>query len=170
MAKKRKRRRRAPVSRQARQGPPVRPTAAEAEDAPRSQPARGRGAKGPPPPPWGSFPLSELVIFVAIVLLLGGFFTGPPQGAVMLGAGLVLGSLAGLELAVREHFAGYRSHTILLAGLAGVATLAVLVTLTGLHPAACVAAGAAVFGVLVWVLANAFRDRSGGSYFRFGGG
>ena len=29
----------------------------------------------------------------------------------MLIAGLVLGSLAGLELAAREHFAGYRSHS-----------------------------------------------------------
>ena len=41
----------------------------------------------------------------------------------MLGVGLVLGSLAGLELSVREHFAGYRSHTLLLAAAVGVATL-----------------------------------------------
>ncbi|MGZ5310852.1 MAG: hypothetical protein ACXWZW_01480 [Solirubrobacterales bacterium] len=139
---------------------------AGAADAPR----RGRSAQGPPPPPWGSFPLSEIVVLVAIVLLLGGFLAGPPQGPIMLGTGLVLGSLAGLELAVREHFAGYRSHSVLLAGAAGVATLAALLALTGLHPAACAAAGAAVFAALVWALANAFRERSGGSLYRFGRG
>jgi len=42
-----------------------------------------------------------------------------------LGKGL-LGSLAGLELSIREHFAGYRSHTTLLAGVA--AFVAVVVT------------------------------------------
>lgn len=109
-------------------------------------------------------------MLVAIVLLLGGFLAGPPQGPIMLGTGLVLGSLAGLELAVREHFAGYRSHSVLLAGAAGVATLAALLALTGLHPAACAAAGAAVFAALVWALANAFRERSGGSLYRFGRG
>lgn len=109
-------------------------------------------------------------MLVAIVLLLGGFFAGPPQGPIMLGTGLVLGSLAGLELAVREHLAGYRSHSVLLAGAAGVATLAALLALTGLHPAACAAAGAAVFAALVWALANAFRERSGGSLYRFGRG
>ena len=33
-------------------------------------------------------------------------------------------SLAGLELSIREHFGGYRSHTLLLAAAAAVATLA----------------------------------------------
>ena len=33
---------------------------------------------------------------------------------------------AGLELSIREHFAGYRSHTLLLSGVAGAAVLAAL--------------------------------------------
>ncbi len=45
----------------------------------------------------------------------------------MLIAGLVLGSLAGLELAAREHFAGYRSHSSLLAACAAFATGALIV-------------------------------------------
>ena len=45
----------------------------------------------------------------------------------MLIAGLVLGSLAGLELAAREHFAGYRSHSSLLAACAAFATGALVV-------------------------------------------
>src|SRR5687768_9834705 len=51
-----------------------------------------------PPPPWGSFPLSELAIFVAIVLLIGSFFVRGETGGVMFIAGLALGTLAGLEV------------------------------------------------------------------------
>ena len=37
----------------------------------------------------------------------------------MIAVGLALGALAGMELSIREHFAGYRSHTLLLSGAAG---------------------------------------------------
>ena len=40
------------------------------------------------------------------------------QGDVRFIAGLALASLGGLELAVREHLAGYRSHSSLIAGVA----------------------------------------------------
>ena len=103
-----------------------RPIAAQDPAAAVEATPSARRTDGPPPAPWGSFPLSELVVVVAIVLLVAGFFVAPPRGAVMIGAGLVLGSLAGLELAVREHFAGYRSHTLLLAGAVGVAVVAAL--------------------------------------------
>jgi uncharacterized membrane protein YhiD involved in acid resistance len=103
---------------------------------------------------------------VALVLLLAGFFVEPPRGALMIGAGLVLGSLAGLELAVREHFSGYRSHTLLIAGAAAMATLAGTFALTEIHPAICLAAAATVFGLCAWLLAGAFRRRSGGALFR----
>ena len=146
-------------------GSPVR-----ADDAARARGGRARGAKGAPPPPWGSFPLSEIVVFIALVLLVAGFFIGPPQGPVMLGMGLVLGSLAGLELAVREHFAGYRSHTLLLAGAAGIAVIIAAALIAGLAPLIAAIAGAAVFGALAWPLATAFRNRSGGALFRAGRG
>ena len=131
---------------------------------------RGGGGAGAPPPPWGAFPLSEIVVFVALVLLLLGFFVGPPQGPVMLGTGLVLGSLAGLELAIREHFSGYRSHTLLLAGAAGIAVILIAVLLADLTPLIAAIAGVAVAAALAWPLANAFRNRSGGALFRAGRG
>ena len=46
--------------------------------------------------------------------------SGEPRTTLLFG-GLVLISIASLELAIREHFAGYRSHTMLLAAAAAVA-------------------------------------------------
>src|SRR5215218_1999301 len=82
-----------------------------------------------PPAPWGDVPLVELVelvVLLGIVLLIAGFIVGGSNGTVMIAAGAVLCSIAGLELAIREHFGGYRSHTFLLAGAAGVGTLIAL--------------------------------------------
>jgi hypothetical protein len=109
------------------------------------------------------------VIFVGIVLLIAGFFVAPPRGAVMLGAGLTLASLGGLELAVREHFAGYRSHTSLMAGAVGIAVLGGLLALTKISPAICVGAAVIAFGLSAWLFALRFRARSGGALFRFKG-
>jgi lysylphosphatidylglycerol synthetase-like protein (DUF2156 family) len=85
----------------------------------------------------------------------------------MVFAGLVLGSLGGLELAIREHFAGYRSHTTLLAG--GVALVAgtLLVLTVGkilLPVLAAVALG--VFVACFVLFRRVFRKRSGGLSFR----
>ena len=151
--------------------------AAEAPAEPRSAVARDDeqrvrsarrtpGDDGPPAPPWGSFPLSELVIVVALVMLVVGFFTGPPRGGILLGTGLALGSLAGLELAVREHFSGYRSHTILLGGAVGTALVAVLLLAVKAPPIAAAAAGAVALGVSAYFFAGAFRRRSGGALFK----
>jgi len=125
-----------------------------------------RKKKDPPPPaPWGSFPLSELVVFVAIVLIVGGLFVQPPRRNIMLGAGLALGSLAGLELSVREHFAGYRSHTLLLSGACGIAALAAVLALS-LPPLVALISGAAAFGLGAWLFTRAFKRRAGGATFR----
>ncbi len=102
-------------------------------------------------------------------MLIAGFAVAPPRGAVLIGIGLVLGSLAGLEVSVREHFTGYRSHTLLLAGAAGIAILAGLVILTDLHPGVSTAAAVLAFVLCAYLLANTFRRRSGGALFRFKG-
>jgi hypothetical protein len=119
-----------------------------------------------PPPLWGSFPLTEIVIFVGLLLLVVGFFFPPPQGLVMIGVGLGLGSLAGLELSIREHFAAYRSHTLLLSAAIGVPVFGGLFLATKLSPAICVAVGLLAFGGAAWFFASAFRRRSGGALYR----
>jgi hypothetical protein len=147
------------------------PSGAETLAAPAPKPPTARRRKdGPPPAPWGDFPLSEIVIFIGIVLLIAGFFVAPPQGFVMIAVGLGLGSLAGLELSIREHFAAYRSHTLLLSAAVGVPVFGLLFVATKFSPAICVAVGALAFGGAAWVFASAFRRRSGGALYRLKGG
>ena len=49
----------------------------------------------------------------------------------MLALGFTLGALGGLDTTVREHFAGYRSHTLVLSAFPAVA-LTVIAALAGL--------------------------------------
>jgi hypothetical protein len=118
-----------------------------------------------PPAPWGSFPLVELVVLVALVMLVAGFVVQGTRGTTMIGVGLALGALAGVELSIREHFAGYRSHTLVLSGALGVA---VLVALALLAPSvwlpAALAAALASFALASWALTRAFRRRSGQAF------
>src|SRR3954465_5836818 len=128
------------------------PPAVVLDDRQRARAARRRAsADDRPPALWGDFPLSEIVVFIGTLLLIAGFFVAPPQGFVMIAVGLGLGSLAGLELSVREHLAGYRSHTLVLSGAVGVPVFGVLFVVTTVPAAICVAAGAVAFGGSAWL-------------------
>jgi hypothetical protein len=131
---------------------------------------RGRpGIDERPPAPWGKFPLVELVVLLALGLFVSALFVGGPRGVVMLMAGLALGSLAGLELSIREHFAGYRSHTTLLAGAAAFACVAIVYFAGGnsdVARALIIPIGGTVFAVAFWLLREVFKRRSGGLGFR----
>lgn len=123
-----------------------------------------------PPAPWGSFPLIEIAVFVGLVMLvLGFFFVGGSRGVILIVTGLLLGSISGLELAIREHFAGYRSHTLLLAGFPAAAVLGVLFYAdpNGLPPLVRALIGVAAFAAGAVLLIRVFRKRSGGHSFRF---
>jgi hypothetical protein len=120
-----------------------------------------------PPPPWGKFPLTELVIFLGIVLMTWGFLSSGSKGNVRLAAGLALASLGGLELASREHLAGYRSHSSLLAGAAALLVVSVLALGPGPHVAwALLIIAAVVFAAAFYGLRELFKRRSGGLGFR----
>jgi hypothetical protein len=80
-----------------------------------------------PRAPWHPFPLVELCVLAGIVLIVLGLIAhDSAHGRAMLVSGLALGSLGGLDTAAREHFAGFRSHTLLLAGVPAVALAGVL--------------------------------------------
>jgi hypothetical protein len=118
-----------------------------------------------PPPPWGDVPLVELVVLGGLVLLVAGFIVGGSRGAVMIAAGVVLCSIAGLELAIREHFGGFRSHTFLLSGAVAVGVIAALVFLTpGLWLPFALAIAVAAFAAIAWLLTRAFQRRTGRAF------
>jgi hypothetical protein len=137
-----------------------------------AQPARRRGRPTideRPPAPWGKFPLVELVVLLALILLPLSFVVGGARGKIMLTAALAFGSLGGLELSIREHFAGYRSHTTLLAGGAAFVAMAILYVLAGksdLTRALLIPVGGVVFLCAFWLFREAFKRRSGGLGFR----
>ncbi len=112
-----------------------------------------------PPAPWGSSPLVELAVLSGLILIIIGVIS---TNAKQLVIGLLLGSLGGLELSVREHFAGYRSHTTLLAGVVFVVTLVgVFISETVSHQIALVIAF--TLGAVAWGLfRRAFIKASGG--------
>jgi hypothetical protein len=168
MAKKSRKRRRKPRPKPAPAAAAEGTAMATAAEPPSPKRSRQADPDGPPPAPWGSFPLVEIAVLVGIVILAVGFFSSGANQAVLIGVGLVMCSVAGLELAIREHFAGYRSHTLVLAAVPAVAVLAVLfyVAPASLPPLGRVAVGAAVFGVCAWAFTLAFRNRSGGYSFR----
>lgn len=142
--------------RRGRAGDPARPTRARLADPGESRPE----------PPWGSFPLAELLVLAGIVFLVWGAVDTRP---VAITVGLGLASLGGLELSIREHFGGYRSHTVLLACVAGFATLATLAYLTHLAIGICLAVALVVLAAAFVGLRHAFRRASGGYSFRIGG-
>jgi len=72
------------------------------------------------------------------------------------GAALALGLLAGLEIAVREHFSGHSSQAATLGGAAGCAA-AIGAFLAGGSPLAIGCAGAGVFTLAAVGLRRQFR-------------
>jgi hypothetical protein len=160
MAKKRRKRRSRPAP-TPKQRKPVEPAARRTarDEAPRA--------------PWGSFPLTELTILVGLVMLVLGFVSAGPRATLMIAVGITLAALGGLELAIREHFAGYRSHSGLLAlacaVLSSALAFAIGIAAFGSVVAAIpVAIGAVVFVPAFLALRNAFKRASGGFSYRIG--
>ena len=119
-----------------------------------------------PPAPWGSAPLAELVILAGIVSLVIGVIGGNPTA---IGLGVALAGLGGMEVASREHFAGYRSHTTMLAGFVFVLVTGLVFYAAGQILAVALAIGAFAFAIVFYLARRAFQKASGGLSFRAGG-
>lgn len=119
-----------------------------------------------PPAPWSPFPLVELTILIGIVLVVVGFIGVADRRGLFIACGVTLIYLATLELSLREHFSGFRSHSTLLAAVAGILPAVPLYFLTAL-PYEALTAISLVVGVLAFLgLRAAFRRRTGGIGFR----
>jgi hypothetical protein len=113
-----------------------------------------------PKPPWHPVPLVELCVLVGIVLLvLGALDLRSDRGKLMLVMGMALGSLGGLDTALREHLAGYRSHTTVIASLPAVTTAALLYFARAPWPV-LIAGAVAVFAGVFWLMRRVFMRRA----------
>jgi hypothetical protein len=119
-----------------------------------------------PKAPWAPFPLVELAVLLAMGMIIAGFLSDGRRQRTLLVAGIVIAALSGLEVSIREHFAGYRSHTTLLAGVCTVAVIIPLVLIVRLPQAAVLATALAVFATAFYLLRAAFARRTGGLGFR----
>ncbi len=139
-------------------------------DAPAPSPtpraASARRADELPRAPWHPVPLVELCVLAGLVLVVLGFLNfETASGRAMLVAGMALGSLGGLDTALREHLGGRRSHSTLLAALPAVLLAAALYFVGAPWPLVALGA-AAVFAAAVLALRRAFSRRSGGLSFK----
>ncbi len=120
----------------------------------------------PPKAPWAPFPLGELATLTGLVLILVGFFRGGERAGRLLVIGFTLVSLAGLELTVREHVSGYRSHSTLLGGAAAIVLVVPFFFLTPVPYEVLLIMGVVFFAAFFTGLRTLFARRTGGLGFR----
>jgi hypothetical protein len=82
-----------------------------------------------PPPPWHPLPLSELLILFGAIGTVVGFSRGISSGGAALFVGLAAVVIGTVEVMLREHLSGYRSHTLTLAAIPVIVLDVVLVLL-----------------------------------------
>jgi hypothetical protein len=108
-----------------------------------------------PESPFGGLPISEVAIFVG---LIGGVIGYLQSSTPALVVSLVVCGLGVYEITAREHFSGYRSHTVLLAGIPAIVAEFVIVLTVGppAISALLLVPVAAVFGACAWFLRRRF--------------
>jgi hypothetical protein len=135
---------------------PSRSQAAAARLAARGSKAPRGGGVPAPKPIWAPFPLTEIGMAAGIIIFGSGFESSSSR-TLSIGA-LVLAVVTG-ELCLREHFAGFRSHTLLLAALAVAtahATVVLAITDAYRGPLTLVV-DLAIGGALAWWLRTRYR-------------
>ena len=83
-----------------------------------------------PRPIWAPFPLTEIGLLAGLAVFGAGALTEGRRGALLLGIGALMLTVVVTEMCLREHFAGFRSHSLLLALVAVAAVHTVLLLTT----------------------------------------
>ncbi len=117
--------------------------------------AKAGGAVRRPEPIWAPFPLTEVGMGVGIVIFGVGYAT---TNTWLLSVGAIMLAVVVGELCVREHFAGFRSHALLLAALTVVSAHSLVFAIDDAYrgPVA-LAVDLAIGGGLAWWLRGRFR-------------
>lgn len=140
-----------PPARAPAQEPPLRPSRLDVRDGVRR-----------PDAIWAPFPLSEIGIAVGLALFALGF-VGDTAALFLAGVGVLVVVVA--ELCGREHFSGFRSHSILL-GLLPVTVVHLGVVYAGAvtwRGPLALAIDLALAGALAWWLQRRFVTARGGA-------
>jgi len=118
-----------------------------------------------PPALWHPLPLSELLILVGAIGTVFGLRRGISHGGPPLFAGIAAVVIGTVEVTLREHLSGYRSHTLILALLpvivfhsAVVLILASLTSVPRVLNIGLLALDAALFAFLFKLLRARFLD------------
>lgn len=108
-----------------------------------------------PESPFGGLPVSELAILIGFIALVIGFIQG---GGPVVVVGIVICALGVVEVTAREHFSGYRSHTVLLAAIPALAIEGLIVAVFGepQQRALLLLVAVPVFALLFWLLRRRF--------------
>ena len=119
-----------------------------------------------PKAPWAPAPLTEIAILLGMICVVAGFLVGAASVGPLLAVGFGLISVASLELAAREHRAGYKSHSTILALTVAVLIDAPLYLFTSIPYQVLLIVGVAVFLAAFGGLRRAFAQATGGLGFR----
>jgi hypothetical protein len=115
-----------------------------------------------PNAPWHPWPLSELLILVGAIGAIVGVSRGPEANRSTIIAGVLAVVLGTVEVSLREHLSGYRSHTLMLALLPAIALhTAVILTVAALTrvPRLLNLGLLILDGAIVWFLFKLLRTR-----------
>jgi hypothetical protein len=91
-----------------------------------------------PQAPWHPLPLSELLILIGGIGAVVGFLRGPEKDGALLGASIGAVAIGTIEVTLREHLSGFRSHTLMLSALPAIvfhsAVVLIVLALTNRAP------------------------------------
>ncbi len=91
-----------------------------------------------PQAPWHPLPLSELLILVGVVGTVVAWLRGIESNGVLLAAAIGSVVIGTVEVTLREHLSGFRSHTLMLSAIPAIvlhsAVVLVVFTVTNRAP------------------------------------
>lgn len=121
-----------------------------------------------PAPIWAPLPITEGLILFGLIGAVAGLVT---QSTGLLVGGILMIVVSSLELSVREHLAGYRSHTTLISsvvalGVAAAAAFGLNAADVGLPQWPLLFVAILIFAGMFRLLREQFRVRSGGLTYR----